>query len=311
MAGNDQKRPRFQGKTTNRTGLTSVLGLVLGLAVTGTLLEHRLAAAPQPRIVGGTTAGATEFANVAKLTITYKKGRSLCSGTLINPRWILTAAHCVADKTTSKVQVDLAGKTYFGDLWKTHPSYNPKAFSKGYDLALVRLSAPVVGVTPAVLTMIAPRNRDSLVIVGYGNSGTPAAGQKVGTYGIRRYGFVTVEAVTSQHVKWRLDKGEANTIAGGDSGGPAFLKGTATIVGVASGVTYPRGSGIGRLNSIAFEQRVDIHRNWINSTMASLKPRITVARMTVTAVNTAADALRPASAFGVNLGTLVSDVAGQ
>lgn len=310
MSGRHQDRIPLQGRATLTPRLLAVSTFVICLTAAAAP-ELFLHAAPAPRIIGGTTAGATEFANVAKLTITYKSGSSLCSGTLIDPRWILTAAHCVADKTTSRVQVELAGKTYSGDLWKTHPSYNPNAFSNGYDLALVRLTAPVAGMTPALLATTSPKVGDSLAIVGYGNTGTPAAGQKVGTYGIRRYGFVTVEAVAAQHVKWRLDKGEPNTIASGDSGGPAFLKGTSTIVGVASGVTYPNGSGIGRLESIAFEQRVDVHRNWINSTMVSLKPKITVAGTTANAVNTAADVLQPSSVFGVNLGALVSDVASQ
>jgi hypothetical protein len=48
---------------------------------------------------------------------------------------------------------------------------------------------------------------------------------------------VTVDSITAQHVRWNFDKGEASSIAQGDSGGPSFLKGTTTIVGVASGVT--------------------------------------------------------------------------
>lgn len=49
------------------------------------------------KIVGGVEATPHEFPWQAFLLIEYKTGElSVCGGTLISYKWILTAAHCVA-----------------------------------------------------------------------------------------------------------------------------------------------------------------------------------------------------------------------
>lgn len=90
------------------------------------------------------------------------------SGTLIASSWVLTAAHVVSG--ASSMTFIINGTEYTGNYWTSYPKWNGD-LSKGYDAALVHLSAPVVGVTPAV------RYRKSNIVgkvataVGFGMTG--------------------------------------------------------------------------------------------------------------------------------------------
>jgi hypothetical protein len=69
------------------------------------------------------------------------------SGTLIAPSWVLTAGHVVSDQSSMTFTIN--GADYKGNYWISHPKWNGNLMA-GYDIALVHLSAPVVGATPAV-----------------------------------------------------------------------------------------------------------------------------------------------------------------
>lgn len=63
-----------------------------------------------PRIVLGATATTGQFPHQALLLITESNGRFMCGGTLLNNRWVLTAAHCARGATN--VQVHLGASSY-------------------------------------------------------------------------------------------------------------------------------------------------------------------------------------------------------
>ena len=93
--------------------------------------------------------------------------------TLIAPDWVLTAAHNLT--AASSGIFTLNGNSYPSAEFVSHPSWDGNAFN-GYDLALVRLGAPVAGVTPAALFTSALELGQVTTFVGYGFTGTGLTG---------------------------------------------------------------------------------------------------------------------------------------
>lgn len=113
--------------------------------------------AESPDIVGGTNAGVGEFPWQAALMV---DGRFNCGGSLILPRWVLTAAHCVTEAYSNGTWDSLAPSKItiiLGDHVRSvnegtevsrsvaqvsvYPYYNSRLVTN--DLALVKLTTPV------------------------------------------------------------------------------------------------------------------------------------------------------------------------
>lgn len=64
---------------------------------------------PNGRIVGGTTAAAGDFPYQA--TLRLYSNAFFCGGSVVSDRWIITASHCVTDKTADDFFVNLGEQT--------------------------------------------------------------------------------------------------------------------------------------------------------------------------------------------------------
>ncbi len=166
-----------------------------------------------------------------------------CTGTLIAPTVLLTAAHCVHPAIAG------SGLTYeavfFPNIRNSPPSsrkpvasvhwnpaFDPTNVAAGHNVAVAILAAPVTDVAPVPWSASAtPAAGSSVRIVGYGlNDGFDQEGTSAG---IKRQANAPVNAVTATH----LDVGAFGlTSCSGDSGGPALspVNGFPTVVGVTS-----------------------------------------------------------------------------
>lgn len=119
---------------------------------------------------------------------------SLCSGSLVAPNLVLTAAHCfdatgdnVADIVASGVEFRLGGDVFGGTTQKISgtaihlPTWNGAA---AFDIALLELARSVTDVTPMQLAASPGGNQATLVGFGIGGDGT--TGGDAGTGGVKR-----------------------------------------------------------------------------------------------------------------------------
>ncbi len=117
------------------------------------------ASAATPAIIGGTLAQVGSFPQLAFIEDKEVTGRAFCTGTVVSPTVILTAAHCAEDMETDQVREASRYLVYTGDVeWLAspqasgvsrvvvYPTFNPADLSD--DAALLILSTPTTA--PAI-----------------------------------------------------------------------------------------------------------------------------------------------------------------
>lgn len=183
-------------------------------------------------------------------------GWQFCGATVINSRWILTAAHCVnSDNVTSTpaatrvrpgshVRNDINPQEVTDVI--VHEKYIGKENSFLNDIALIRLKEPLDlengPVKPSCLPGDGEEDFDNLVAIGMG---AQSGKEYIGTLQEANFRVIPHFKCEQLYGKFRYTEGHicGNNVGGvgvcyGDSGGPllSYVNGLAHNVGIASWV---------------------------------------------------------------------------
>lgn len=214
--------------------------LVLGLAAVAAVSL----AAPAGAITNGEPDG-DAHPNVGGLVAAkaYSDGTWIyCSGTLISPTVFLTAAHC-DEGGDERVRVTFSSsyqdgdKTYVG-TFHADPRNDQKQ-SDPHDIAVVVLSTPVKGITPAELpkadSLAGLSTDQTFTSVGYGayEVTNQPGGHRYLYDDVRMFAHGTLNATNPAWLRISMNPATGNGgTCYGDSGGPNFLgRSSSTIAG--------------------------------------------------------------------------------
>lgn len=276
-------------RRTSFSWLVAALALAAALLVAGLPRSEPAAADRRTRadgdlntqIVGGTVVPIGEYRFTTFMEVDSGFGTIMCGASLIDPEWVLTAAHCVDGSGAGDITVwvgandldDLSG-SYRRTVTQLsiHPDYDP--YSQDNDAALLRLASAVPNaVTPVALpaagSSLGLAAGTELTVVGWGRTSE-------GGYTSDRLREVDVPVTTDAYCQQAYGLSAADIAvvfcagreAGGvdscqgDSGGPIFLQqgGTVTQIGV---VSYGTGCARPGLPGVYTRLAAPVIRDWI------------------------------------------------
>ncbi len=182
-----------------------------------------------PKIINGTSC-AKERTPIVELLDNYTiefDGQSItdeqfiCTGFLITPDTVLTAAHCL--ETFPPTSVRIGGETIPIADGVVHPKYSEREVDGQtliytfFDVAIVKLSRPSSVATIPIAETVELKSGTHLQIFGFGESGfdpTP----------VLRSGEMELGTATAFHLITKPFDGTGSNTCYGDSGGPATIE---------------------------------------------------------------------------------------
>lgn len=217
-------------------------------------------------VIGGQVTPPGRFPSVGALVA---DGAAYCTGTLIAPTVVLTAAHCLEGRTSAPgftLAQDTRGAIEIvpGAAMVAHPMWDiDRPIADGptlyYDLGLVRLVDPIDTVTPAIVPSkveaMGLLEGRQLTIVGYGQTIDGDAASA----GVMHHALAPI--VVQSPSEMQLSEPGAPQNCYGDSGGPGFIDlgvGERVAGVVSRGATAARTCDQGGIDT-----RIDYFLDWL------------------------------------------------
>jgi secreted trypsin-like serine protease len=171
---------------------------------------------PVPTLIGGTPADPAKWPYVVWL----KMSGSMCTGTVVGDRAVITAAHCVS--TGGSANFTIGNKTYRA-VFTRHPKYPGEDWDVSIGKTEEKIDVTPVSISGSVAV------GDTVHLMGYGCIKQGGGG---GNDGILREGDAKVTQIATYDLVTKANV----ALCYGDSGGPAFFlkDGNISQVGINS-----------------------------------------------------------------------------
>ena len=205
--------------------------------------------AAELKIVNGEVIPSNEWPAVVRVSVSGTQAQQ-CTGTFVNERQLLTAAHCVLGTQPNEISVLTSGERLEVLSYVTHPKFSKQDNNgvNGFDLAVLNFAKYVSSHFVSLLQR-QPAVGDQVEVVGFGvtdnltlvGAGPKRKGQNTLVSAKALLGMVGPASTTNA-------KGENASTGKGDSGGPVFID------GVLAGVV----SGAGTMGDFSFSASVNL-----------------------------------------------------
>ncbi len=234
-----------------RTGLLAPLTLALfsTACVGADYVDSEEVGSSSEPIIGGVASASSDYPT----TVAISNG-GLCTGTLIAPDLVLTAAHCITpqligadsqEQVTSQTQIIFDAESVFGgngDARRVvatipHPEFSMNNLGDN-DIGLIRLQSPITDRTPTPINRIGDDAKVGISVTQVGYGATQVGGQGAGSlFALQDKKTTSCSGFGGSDANLLcFSQTDGQGKCQGDSGGPSFatIDGVERVVGVTS-----------------------------------------------------------------------------